>query len=404
MSSAFGRIGALATAFLLGGGLVAACNGGKVVVLGLEPVGEGGTAAVTTSGEGGSTGGCPDALSECGGACVDTRFDPKNCGKCGQGCPANQLCSNGVCGVACGFGAEKCVDGMGLATCVDTLTSPSNCGGCGKACAAGELCLAGKCEVACGGGTVLCGSTCTNPKYDPANCGGCGMPCPSGFNTDSVCGDGKCGFQCKDTFGDCNLKMTDGCETPLLLSSEHCGACGNACTVEHGKAICDAGACKVATCDAGYANCDNDAKSCETNVNTDAKNCSACNKACNLGESCVGGVCTSLPASCRMVNGLKWCTNPNNTQGLNCNLTCGSVGMVPIPSNTVWYDAQDSFAECQAIRDAFGYNQAISINGYTYGCAELKPNEFICSNYTGCPQEHRTNSDGGDHQGICPCQ
>jgi hypothetical protein len=33
----------------------------------------------------------------CGGRCVDTRFDPSNCGRCGQTCAANQRCQGGAC-------------------------------------------------------------------------------------------------------------------------------------------------------------------------------------------------------------------------------------------------------------------------------------------------------------------
>ena len=392
--------GALVLAALFG-----ACNGGKVVVLGLEPTGTGGTATVaTTSGDGGSADGCSGALTECEGVCVDARFDPKNCGTCGLECPEGELCSGGTCGVACGAGALKCVDGMGKAACVEPLSSSANCGGCGKVCLAGELCVAGMCTLACGGGTVQCGAVCSNVNYDPLNCGGCGMACPIGVNTVAVCADGKCGLECKDSFGDCNLKPADGCETALMASVTNCGACSNACAVVNGTPICDTGACKVLTCNTGYANCDNDTKSCETNVTSDVQNCGGCNKPCAVGQSCVAGVCLSLPPSCRIVNGLKWCTNPNNVKAQNCNLTCGSVGLVPLADTNAWYNAQDAFDECTAIRDAFGIALQVSISSYTYACAEMTGNNFLCSNYTGCPQEHLNNSDGGDHQGFCPCQ
>lgn len=168
--------------------------------------------------------------------------------------------------------------------------------------------------------------------------------------------------------------------------------------------MCDGGVCKVATCNPGWGNCDNDNTSCETNTTADPKNCGGCNKACLVGESCVNSVCVSLPPSCRKVGDLKWCTNPNQQSGLTCNQTCASVGMTPIDDNNVWFNAQDTFAECQAIRDAFGLAQAISIASYTYACAEALPNTWLCSNYTGCPQQHRTNADSGQHVSYCPCK
>lgn len=389
--------GALVLAALFG-----AC-GGKLVVIGTEPAGAGGATSGPASGAGGAVG-CPEGLLDCQELCVDARFDPKNCGACGVSCPEGELCSNGVCGVACGMGVASCVDALGETRCVDTLSSFANCGGCGKACAVGEGCLAGKCELACGGGSVACGAICTNFQFDPLNCGACGKACMVGANSVAVCAAGKCGSECTDGYGDCNLKVADGCETALMGSVTNCGACSNACAVVNGTPICDASVCKVVTCNAGFANCDNDALSCETNTTTDAKNCGSCGKACNVGETCVGSICSSLPASCRLVNGLKWCTNPNNTKALNCNLTCGSVGLTPIPDNTLWYNAQDTVAECQELRDAFGLGQPISIASYTYACAEVTGGNFLCSNFTGCPQEHRVNSDSGDHQGYCPCQ
>jgi hypothetical protein len=40
---------------------------------------------------------CDAGLSKCGGACVDTRSDAKNCGKCGKKCPMGKLCALGLC-------------------------------------------------------------------------------------------------------------------------------------------------------------------------------------------------------------------------------------------------------------------------------------------------------------------
>jgi hypothetical protein len=77
--------------------LVAACDGGKLVVLG---VGQG---AWGSSGVG-AAGGCGGELSGCGGVCVDTRYDPNHCGACGEACAEGTLCSDGACSVACGSG------------------------------------------------------------------------------------------------------------------------------------------------------------------------------------------------------------------------------------------------------------------------------------------------------------
>ncbi len=128
-------------------------------------------------------GGCP--LTDCGGSCVDTRFDPAHCGGCGNVCPTNQLCSSGSCADSCGGGTTEC---GGL--CVDTNLDPANCGTCSNSCAAGELCSGGTCGLECVGGTTECGSVCVDTNIDPSHCGGCDAPCDPG----EVCTAGSCGL------------------------------------------------------------------------------------------------------------------------------------------------------------------------------------------------------------------
>ncbi|MDQ3364656.1 MAG: hypothetical protein M3680_04430 [Myxococcota bacterium] len=65
---------------------------------------------------------------------------------------------------ACGF------DG-----CVDLTSDRSNCGDCGRGCAAGEVCEAGEC--ACAPASV-CGSSCVDLMVDAQHCGACDHACP----------------------------------------------------------------------------------------------------------------------------------------------------------------------------------------------------------------------------------
>src|SRR5262245_15488323 len=62
------------------------------------------------AGSGGDGGGgdqtCPGA-TECNGACVDSDFDPQNCGACGVACAPTELCSQGTCGDACSGGTTQ---------------------------------------------------------------------------------------------------------------------------------------------------------------------------------------------------------------------------------------------------------------------------------------------------------
>lgn len=57
---------------------------------------------------------CPGALTECSGACVDTKTSLDHCGTCGRKCaaPANgdPVCLNSTCAFACRTGFGDCVD------------------------------------------------------------------------------------------------------------------------------------------------------------------------------------------------------------------------------------------------------------------------------------------------------
>jgi hypothetical protein len=144
--------------------------------------------------------------------------------------------------------------------CVDLQTSQTDCGACGNACGNGLACVAGTCL--CPGGLTSCGGVCVDTSTDSVNCGACGNACAH-----TACSAGVCAGACAPGFGDCDGFPANGCETDLLASPAHCGACGNACALAHATAACTAGACTVASCDAGYSDCDgNPTNGCETDI------------------------------------------------------------------------------------------------------------------------------------------
>jgi hypothetical protein len=110
-------------------------------------------------------------LRKCRGTCVDLRFDPLNCGACGNRCPpsAPDCCASR--------------NNPSLGTCVDKRTDVFNCGGCGNRCPSGYTCVDGNCQ--CPNDTTPCGTTCC-PAGQPCINGTCG--CPSGT---TLCG-GNC--------------------------------------------------------------------------------------------------------------------------------------------------------------------------------------------------------------------
>ncbi|MBO6938091.1 MAG: hypothetical protein JJ863_24190 [Deltaproteobacteria bacterium] len=173
-------------------------------------------------------GGCSGGTTACGGTCVDTRFDPANCGGCGMACGAGDVCLSGTC-TPQGMCTGALVDCSG--TCVDPRNDPMNCGSCGTSCASGEVCNVGTCSSACGLGTEACDGRCVDSQVDPNNCGACGNVCGAG----EVCSAGTCELNCAGGTVDCSGSCVD-----IAANTNHCGACDNACPT---GTACNGGSC-----------------------------------------------------------------------------------------------------------------------------------------------------------------
>jgi hypothetical protein len=279
-----------------------------------------------------------------------TRTDTCQAGVCTGGDPvvcsgvnATEACdpATGNCVVSsCAAGFANC-DGDPATGCEINLTNdPNNCGACGHVCAgahATETCVNGVCMVsACAPGFADCdGKADTGCEIsiasDPKNCGACGHGCSTANGT-SLCANGVCGIaSCNAGFGNCNGNPADGCETNLNTVA-NCGACGHICSLSNATPFCANGACGIAACNAGYADCDrNPANGCEVNLNTDVNNCGACGHACsrnNATSHCAGGAC--LVDSC--APGYGNC-NLSPSDGCETNLlsdpnNCGACGHV----------------------------------------------------------------------------
>lgn len=281
---------------------------------------------------------CGPPLLACNSACVDSRFDPSNCGGCGVTCGAGFACLLGSCMPACGGGTLPCGG-----TCVAAASDPANCGMCGRSCAAGEICVGGSCFQPCPAGQAACGPVCAALDRDAQHCGMCDRACPSG----SACVLGVC---------------TPGCSAPLAVCTsgqcvdprndpDHCGGCDQACPPVTGAArACASNTCVTGPCMPGFENCNNlPADGCEADLGFDAQNCGGCNQPCNAGESCALGVCCGMPPAgsysatcinCQACGGVLSCLCEDAMQVLvptmiplgcptdyvNCNgvLTCGS--------------------------------------------------------------------------------
>jgi hypothetical protein len=213
--------------------------------------------------------GCSQGFSDCNkdpkdGCEVAISIDVNNCSMCGNVCPmiANGVanCLNSVCGIAgCNFGWADCnkdaSDG-----CEADLKSVMYCGACGNVCMApanaspgclGGKCGIGKCNMLWGDCNMNAMDGCeTNLSNDVANCGKCGAGCAPA-NAKPQCLGGQCGIlSCNPGFGDCNMKVADGCELDVTSDPKNCGSCGNVCpqnTPYCANSVCVASAHNVAT-------------------------------------------------------------------------------------------------------------------------------------------------------------
>ncbi len=159
----------------------------------------------------------------------------------------------------------------------------------------------------------------------------CGRACPSPANAVASCAAGRCAFTCNTGFGDCDGNAANGCETSLQSTPTSCGRCGNACSLANATAGCSSGACAIASCNAGFANCDAmTANGCEVNLTNTVTSCGACGRACSLANAtstCAAGVC----AIARCNAGFADC-NRDPSDGCEVNTTtstanCGGCGM-----------------------------------------------------------------------------
>lgn len=251
---------------------------------------------------------------------VNTATDARHCGGCDEQCPAvngDAYCEASECKIKCDEGFTDCNgligDGCEKAIARDVL----NCGECGKECVpmsgGRPWCRDGMCgETICPAGKGDCNG---DPEdgcevdlaADPENCVTCGGLCTVANGTGKCTPTGCAIDRCDPGFADCDGIYDNGCETNTETSLNHCGGCGQICTIEGGTPKCEDGLCKVRTCNSGRGDCDgNPDNGCETNINTNQTHCGACAAAggvdcnsiyANATATCQNGNCAFV--SCR---------------------------------------------------------------------------------------------------------
>ncbi|MBI5512220.1 MAG: hypothetical protein HY909_00540 [Deltaproteobacteria bacterium] len=307
---------------------------------------------------------CPDGSLSPDGACVTCAPGERVCsGMCarptdpafgcaGPGCTpcsfpnATATCTAGACAFErCAMGFTDC-NTMARDGCeVNTGNDPMNCGSCGRRCMAPNAmasCVAGVCGVGtCNAGFGDCDMNPTNgcetdTRANVMNCGGCGMACMPARGS-GACSAGVCSVaSCMAGFGDCNRMGSDGCETNTNTEVMHCGACARPCMLAHATARCEAGTCRVMACDENFGDCDgNAANGCETDFRISNRHCGACGNDCaapNAVTSCSAGTCRLTTCNAGFTNcdgdfGTG-CETQTSSDPFNCG-ACGAACRTP---------------------------------------------------------------------------
>jgi len=254
---------------------------------------------------------------------------------------ASPDCPAGTCTIgSCNAGYADC-DHMASDGCeVNVQNDTNNCGGCGAACNqaghASENCVGGACTIiSCAAGFADCdhsaGDGCeVNTGTSVANCGACGAACNLANATD-VCNGGACAINsCNAGWGNCDGVVSNGCEDNVLTDVNNCGSCGTKCTVANGTASCVNGTCTVAACNVGFANCDGlESNGCEVNTNTNVNDCGACGHVCALANAtpnCAAGACGIATCNAGFGNCNGVVTDGCETNLTNTDLDCGACG------------------------------------------------------------------------------
>ncbi len=177
--------------------------------------------------------------------------------------------------------------------------------------------------------------------------------CTVGPHALAECVAGRCApAGCEDGYADCNGAAADGCEAETDTSLTHCGGCGMACNLANAVGACEAGACTLSGCMAGFEDCDSDATNgCEADL-ASATSCGACDVACASGELCdstgASPVCSATCAG-TVCGGSCVDTTSSVSHCGGCDMACGTAQVVSTTCESSACEVQEcaaGFGDC----------------------------------------------------------
>ncbi len=176
--------------------------------------------------------------------------------------------------------------------------APSLTGGAGGAMASTSSSADGSSSsgpVACGPGTKTCGDACAPIDSPATGCAGVSCSPCSYPNGTATCAGGACALaSCVQGWADCDSATGNGCETHTATDLMHCGGCSSACSIPHAISTCIASACEIKDCLPGFGNCDgNLVNGCEKDIFTSPNTCGGCQVVCPVDQGCTLGLCHS---------------------------------------------------------------------------------------------------------------
>ncbi len=337
---------------------------------------------------------CPAPYDTCGdGYRCNTNVsnDSKNCGACGNECPAEfgylnmtSTCVNGMCEPVCAKQLRYMQPAWNFGDCnkvledgceINLSTDPNNCGACGNRCADGVICVDGKCGLE--PGQMICNDQVIDVRSDNFNCGSCWNYCEPPLdapelppNMEYGCVNGQCGQpRCYDDgFGtawtDCDNNLEkNGCEVYVgqyngggEFDPNNCGTCGKKCTGDQFCAVVSGAGSASCVCEnPQHTRCG----SIETynlgcyDLLNDIENCGTCFSKCTAYRANTTAACRKGLCEVECTPGWGDCDgNPNNGCETNLKVSdghCGACGnRCDTQAGQPCVDGQCAVTECDA--------------------------------------------------------